>query len=554
MTGMPIRAVFPVFLSVVLVLLAGCSRGGEGEELQLRVTTPATLPDGRSLLRRGNGAEPESLDPHKAQSTTSSNILRDLYEGLVSEAPDGTLIPGVAERWEISEDGVVYTFYLRENAKWSNGEPVTAEDFVYSLRRSVDPATGSSYSAILSPILNAGDIIAGQQPPAALGVEALDARTLRIRLKAPTPYFIGLLAHASSYPVYRPAVEAHGDRFTQPGNAVSNGAYAIKEWVALSHVLAERNPHYWDNANTRIDAVKFLVIDNAEAEFKRYLAGELDMTETVPIPRLDWARRRLPAEYQTHPSISTYYYGLNLERPPFKDNPKLRRALSMALDRETLVEKVTRGGEIPAYGWVPPGILNYTMQKPDWADWPRERRLAEAKRLYEQAVPPEQRPLSIELRYNTSEGHKKIAAAVAAMWKSALGLKVTLINEEWKVLLQNVNAKKVTQVYRAGWVGDYNDAFTFAELMHSRFGLNGTGYANPQYDALVDAASVEPDLVRRRELLEAAERQLLADQPLIPVYFYVSKRMVKPYVKGYVGNIMNHHASKHLWIETGARP
>jgi oligopeptide transport system substrate-binding protein len=548
---MLIRAVLPVvFLSSFI--LTSCGRGsGSGEELTLRITAPVTLPDGRSLLRRGNGAEPESLDPHKAQSTTSSGILRDLYEGLVSEAPDGALVPGVAERWDISEDGFVYTFYLRSNARWSNGAPLTAEDFVYSLRRSVDPATGSSYSAILSPILNAGDVIAGKQPPEALGVEALDAHTLRIRLKAPTPYFIGLLAHASSHPVYRAAVEEHGDRFTQPGNAISNGAYQIKEWVALSHVLAERNPHYWNNANTKIDAVKFLPIDNAEAEFKRYLAGELDLTESLPIPRIDWVKARLPGEYQAHPSVSTYYYGLNLEQPPFKNNPSLRRALSMAIDRKILTEKVTRGGEIPAYGWVPPGIMNYTLQKPDWADWPRDRQIAEAKRLYRQAGYSEKKPLSVELRYNTSEGHKKIAAAVSAMWKTTLGAKVTIINEEWKVLLQNVNAKKITQVYRAGWVGDYNDAFTFAELMHSGFGLNGTGYANPNYDALVDAASVEADLEKRRELLQAAERQLLADQPLIPVYFYVSKRMVKPYIKGYQGNIMNHHASKDLWIETG---
>lgn len=548
---MRIRAVLPVVCLGLSLLCCACSRSGENDELQLRVTAPAKLPDGRSLLRRGNGAEPESLDPHKAQSTTSSGILRDLYEGLVSEAPDGGLIPGVAERWEISTDGFTYTFYLRPTAKWSNGAPLTAEDFVYGLRRSVDPATGSSYSAILAPILNAADVIAGKQPPSALGVEALDAHTLRIRLKAPTPYFIGLLAHASAYPVYRAAVEAHGDRFTQPGKAVSNGAYQITEWVVLSHVQAERNPHYWDNANTQIDAVKFFAIDNAEAEFKRYLAGELDMTEVVPIPRIDWAKTRLPKEYRVHPYLGTYYYGLNLERAPFKNNPALRQALSMAIDRKIITEKVARGGEIPAYGWVPPGIGNYELQKPQWAEWSREQQIEEARRLYRQAGYSEKKPLQVELRYNTSEGHKKIAAAVSAMWKNTLGAKVTIINEEWKVLLQNVNAKKITQVFRAGWIGDYNDAFTFAELMHSGFGLNGTGYANPQYDALVDAASYEADLSKRRLMLEEAERLLLSDQPLIPVYFYVSKRMVKPYIKGYQGNIMNHHATRHLQIEAG---
>ena len=426
---------------------------------------------------------------------------------------------------------------------------MTAEDFAWSLRRSVDPATASVYSAVLSPILNAADVTAGKRPPAELGVEAVDAKTLHIRLKAPTPYFLGLLTHTSTYPVYRPVVEQYTDQYTAPGKNVSNGAYVIKEWVVSSHIILERNPQYWDNANTKIDLVKYLAIDNAESEFKRYLTGELDLTSTVPIPQLDWARTRLPNEYKAHPSISTYYYGLNLEQRPFKNNPKLRLALSMALDRQILVQKVTRGGELPAYGWVPSGIINYTPQKLAWADWPRDRQVAEARRLYREAGYSEAKPLQIEIRYNTSEGHKKMAAAISAMWKMTLGLRTSLVNEEWKVLLDNVNAKKITQVYRAAWVGDYNDAFTFAELMLSRFGLNGTGYASRQYDALVDAAAYEADVMQRRELPQQAEQVLLADQPLIPIYFYVNKRLVKSYVRGYQGNIMDHIYTKYLVID-----
>lgn len=547
---MPAKRILLTRLLLALALglvQAACSRGDD--ELAVRKSQPERLSDGRAMLRKGNGAEPESLDPHKSQSTISSAILRDLYESLVGEAPNGDLIPGAAESWEISPDGLTYTFHLRGNARWSNGQPVTAEDFAWSLRRSVDPATASVYSAVLSPILNAADVTAGKRPPAELGVEARDAKTLRIRLKAPTPYFLGLLTHTSTYPVYRPAVEQYADQYTAPGKNVSNGAYVIKEWVVSSHILLERNPQYWDNANTKIDLVKYLAIDNAESEFKRYLAGELDLTGTVPIPQLDWARTRLPNEYKAHASISTYYYGLNLEQPPFKNNPKLRLALSMALDRQILVQKVTRGGELPAYGWVPPGIINYTPQKPAWADWPRDRQVTEARRLYRKAGYSEAKPLQIEIRYNTSEGHKKIAAAISAMWKMTLGLRTSLVNEEWKVLLDNVNAKKLTQVYRAGWVGDYNDAFTFAELMLSRFGLNGTGYTSPQYDALVDAAAHEADVMQRRELLEQAEQVLLADQPLLPIYFYVNKRLVKPYVQGYQGNVMDHIYTKYLAID-----
>lgn len=539
---------------IVLALLAcgflitGCGNKNDDGELTAR-NKPLVLKDGRTVLRRGNGAEPETLDPHRAQSVTSSNILRDLYEGLVGEAPDGRLVPGAAERWEISNDNKTYIFHLRKNARWSNGEPVTAEDFAYGLRRCVDPATGSPYAEILAPIANAKAIISGEKPPSSLGVKALDAHTLQISLKAPTPYFLGLLTHSSAYPAHRVSIEKHGDAFTQPAKHVSNGAYVLSEWVVASHITVEKNPRYWDAGNTGVDVVRYLPIDNADSEFKRYLAGELEMTGTIPISRLDWAQENLQQDYRTHPSLAVYYYGLNTTRPPFKDAPELRRALSLAVDRRIITEKVTRGGELPAYSWVPPGVSNYTPQKADYAQWPREKQIAKARKLYAQAGYSADNPLRVTLRYNTSEGHKKIATAIASMWKTNLGAEVTLINEEWKVFLANVRTRKITQVYRAGWVGDYNDANTFLELMHSRFGLNGTGYNNPDYDALVDAAALQLDPNRRQELMQQAEAIFLTDQPAIPLYHYVGKRLVKPYVKGFVGNVMSHYHSKHLTIE-----
>ncbi len=536
--------------ALLALLAAGCGAGGQGEEAPLVARiTPEVTADGKFVLRRANGAEPETLDPHRAQSSNASHIIRDLYDSLVTAAPDGTLIPGAAERWDISPDGRTYVFTLRANGRWSNGEPLTASDFVYGLRRCVSPATGSAYAEILKPIENAEAIVAGKQPPDALGALAMDERTLIIQLKAPTPYFLGLLAHTSSFPAHRKSVEQHGDQFTRPGKHVTNGAYRIKEWVTSSHILLERNPYYWNDANTHIDYVRYLPIENADSEFKRYLAGEVDWTGGVPIPRLEAVRKYLKDQFHVFPTLGVYYYGMNVERAPFKNNPKLRKALALAIDRRILVEKVTRGGEIPAYAWVPPGVHNYEQQRVEWMDWPREKQLAEARRLYQESGYANDEPL--ELRYNTLEGHKKIAVAIAYMWKKALGVRVRLINEEWKVFLQNVQLKKITQVYRLGWFGDYDDANTFMELMYSRFGLNGTGYLSAEYDSLVDQASFEADPARRRALLQAAERQLLEDLPIIPLYHYVNKHLLKPYVKGYVGNVLDHHYSKDLRIELG---
>lgn len=537
---------------VVATLLAAC--GGEPADPGTPAS-PARPVGGASgqeraavqVLRKGNGAEPESLDPHRAESVTASNILRDLFEGLTLEAADGRIVPGAAARWDISADGLRYTFHLRPDGRWSNGDPVTAQDFEYGLRRSCDPATLNEYASILYPIENAEAVIAGRLPPAALGVRALDAATLEIRLSGPTPYFLGLLTHATAYAVHRPSVERLGTRFARPGTLVGNGAYRLEEWVVQSHIRLLRNRHYWDDAHTVIDEVFYYPIENDDAEINRYRAGELDFTESVPFRQIRWLRENLAAELRISPYLGSYYFGFNNTRPPFEDNLALRMALSLAVDREILTQRVMGSGEIAAYGFVPP-VQGYTGQRAPWAQWTQEQRNAEARRLYREAGYSDDNPLVVELLYNTDQNHKRVAGALAAMWKQTLGVRTRLLNQEWKVFLESRKRKLITQVFRSGWIGDYNDAYSFAQLMYSANGQNDPGYRSAAYDDLLDQAAIEADPASRRALLEAAERQLLADMPLIPLYFYVSKRLVKPWVGGYTPNIMDHHHTKDFYI------
>jgi oligopeptide transport system substrate-binding protein len=499
------------------------------------------------VLHRGNLTEPTSLDPHKGDGTPSSNVQRDLFEGLVIPAADGSLVPGAAERWEISEDGKTYRFFLREEGRWSNGDAVTADDFVFGLRRSADPATLSNYSMILSPIENADAVISGAELPESLAVVAEDERTLVIRLKAPTPYFIELLTHSTTYPLHEPSLREHGSRFARPGNLVGNGAFVLDEWVVQSHIKLSKSPTYWDRDKVRLETVFYYPIENLNTELKLYRASELDWTDSLPYQQLAWVRKNLPDELHIDPYLGVYYFGFNTSRPPFEGNPGLRQALSMAIDREIITDKVTGAGEIPAYGWVPP-LPGYEGQKPDWALMTVEDRLAEARRLYAQAGYGPDEPLEVEIRYNTSENHKRISLAVAAMWKKELGVKATLINQEFKVFLDTRKQKRETQVFRAAWIGDYRDPFNFLEILHSGHGQNDTGYVSPEYDAFMRRSMSEPEAEARRLILEEAERLLLDDQPVMPIFFYVNRRVVKPWVRGWQSNLLDFHPSQHFYI------
>jgi oligopeptide transport system substrate-binding protein len=537
-----------VCLTLISAVLGACgSPSSDAERGPIGGATGNELA-AEQVLHWGNAAEPQSLDPHRVEGVPGSNIDRDLFEGLVEEAPNGDLIPGAAESWHISDDGLTYTFDLRREARWSNGERLTAADWVYGLRRSADPATGSRYTFILEPIRNAAAVSAGRMPVEALGVRAIGDYGLEIQLESPTPYFLGLLTNSSTYAMHRASVDRYGDRVTRPGNFVSNGAYMLDDWVVQSHVKLVRNPHYWDDVSTVIDEVYFHAMENRVAEISRYRANEIDITYTdLPVSQLDWIMENLADELIVGPYLGSYYYGFNLEQPPFKDNLALRKALTLAVDREIITRDIRKAGEIPAFGWVPP-VANYEQQAMPETAWTQQEREAQARRLYAQAGYSAEHPLEVEILYNTEESHRAIAVAVAAMWRQVLGVRTTITNQEWKVYLDTRRQKLETQVYRAGWIGDYNDANTFASIFHSSSRLNDSGFDNREYDRLLELAAAERDPNRRAEYLQEAERVLLAELPIMPLYFYVTTRLVKPWVAGYEPNIMNHHRSKNFRI------
>jgi oligopeptide transport system substrate-binding protein len=540
----PALTALPTAAAILALLLSaalcGCSR------------SQAPAPGAHAaVLVRGGGPDPDSLDPQKARGFEAQGILRDLCEGLTTLDQGAKVAPGVAATWGVSTDGRIYAFKLRPEARWSNGEPLVAADFVAAWRRLVDPATASAYAQYVDVIANAGDIVAGRKKPETLGVSAPDDSTVVVTLASPAPYLPTLLSHPCTCPVHRPTLAAHPEGFARPGLMISDGAFVLSEWVQGSYLLALRNHNYWNDAATRLDGVKYLFIPDENAELTRYRGGELQVTFVVPRGQFDWIKANLAPELHVAPQLSTYYYGFNLRRAPFKDQPRLRRALSLVIDREKLAERVLRVGELPAYGWVPPGIDNYGPQSFDYAGKPMPERVAEAQRLYAEAGYSRTRPLEFELRYNAGEVHTKLALAIASMWKEALGVEVRLTQVEFKSLLEDIDRGDV-EMFRSSWVGDYNDPYTFAQYLKSDFGVNLPRYRSAPYDALLTRAAQETDAAGRRALLEEAERTMLRDHPLLPLYFYVNKHLVKPEVLGWYDNVMNVVYSKHLALKPAA--
>ena len=530
-SGMKLRR-----LSVLLFICLGTASCGG----------PTEPGSSASVLHRGLASDPESLDPHKARSTQAADVLRDIGEGLLGYSETGELLPAAATSWEISEDGLTYTFQLRPDARWSNGDAVTAEHFVFSLRRLVDPATAAFYAQALEAIVNSQEVVAGELPASDLGVEAIDPLTLKVSLQQPTPYLLGLLTHPSTFPVHPGSVAEHGDAFSRAGNLLSNGAYVLASWEPGSVLELVRNEQYWNDAETALDAVHHHVLPQEVTEFNRYRAGELHITGNVPPERIKQVREEMPDELFISTYLAVYYYGFNLTKPPFKDNPQLREALSMAVDREILVEKITERGEAPAYSWVPPGVDNYDPRRFNFAELSQDERNVRARNLYREAGYSKENPLLTELRYNTSDTQQRMALAIQSMWRDVLGVETTLINEEFQVLLANMREREVTQVFRSSWIGDYNDAHTFLSILQSGNPSNMPGYENELYDSLMLKAANQVDLDKRRAYLEEAERVLLADHPVIPLYFFVSKHMVSPEVVGWGDNVLNYHYSQHL--------
>ncbi|CDG88954.1 oligopeptide ABC transporter substrate-binding protein OppA [Xenorhabdus bovienii] len=490
----------------------------------------------KQVLVRNNGSEPQSLDPHKIEGVPESNIARDLFEGIVINGPNGEILPGVATHWE-NQEFKVWTFHLRKDAKWSNGDPVTAQDFVYSWRRLADPNTASPYASYLqyAHIINVDDVIKGKQKPESLGVKALDDHTFQVTLSEPVPYLVRLLIHSTMSPVHRATVEKYGDRWTQPQNFVGNGAYKLKSWSINERLVFERSPTYWDNKNTIINQVTFLPISSEVTDVNRYRSGEIDMTySNLPIELFQKLKKEIPDQLRVNPYLCTYFYEINNQKPPFND-PRVRTALKLGMDRDLITNKVKNQGDTPAYGWVPPYIADFKDEKPDWyTKLNQQQRNEEAKKLLAEAGFSKDNPLKISLLYNTSDLHKKMAIAAAAIWKKNIGVEVSLENQEWKTFLDTRHQGNY-DIARAGWCADYNEPTTFLNVKLSYSSNNTAHYKSETFDALMkEALKVKSD-AERVEIYKQANALIDKDSAVVPLYYYVSTRLVKPYVGGYTG-------------------
>ncbi|MFQ5972800.1 MAG: peptide ABC transporter substrate-binding protein [Alphaproteobacteria bacterium] len=517
--------------------------------LSLALVVGASVASAEVVFHRGNTGEPETLDPHRTSTTYESNILHDLLEGLVIHDPAANVVPGVAESWEISEDGKIYTFHLRGNAKWSNGDPVTAGDFVFSLRRILTPDTGAKYSNILYPIKSAEAINNGEASPEDLGVVAIDDTTLQIELESATPYFLELLTHQTGLPVHPPSVEAWGDDFVRPENMVTNGAYILDEVVPQAHVKAVRNENYWENDSVQVDTIFYYATEDRAAALRRFQAGELHTNNDVPQDQVRWMKENLAEEFKASPRLGTYYYALNMKDAALAD-ARVRRALSMAIDREYIVEEITGAGQMPAYSFVPPGTGNYG--EPALADY-RELsmidREEQAIELLTEAGYGPDNPLEVEIRYNTSENHKQVALAIADMW-APLGVEVKLFNSDVATHYAYLRDGGEFQVARAGWIADYNDAQNLLFLVESdSVGFNYAKYDNPEYDALMDKAATTIDLEDRAKILRQAEEHFMRDLPFIPIYHYVNLELVSSDVSGWEQNVQGVHLTKYVRLK-----
>jgi len=513
---------------------------GAGLAMASTVTFAAEVPAGVQLadkqeLVRGNGTEVATIDPHKSQGVPESHVIRDLLEGLVTQDADGNLLPGAADSWETS-DNQTYTFHLRKDAKWSNGDPVTADDFVYSFQRLVDPNTASPYSWYMeyTKMKNAKAIIAGKADKGTLGIKAADDHTLVVELESPVPYFVMMMGHQSTSPVHKATVEKYGDQWTKPENFVGNGAYVLDQWVVNERLTLKRNENYWDNDKTVINKVSFLPIENQVAEMNRFLSGEIDITNEIPLEHYKRLTKEYPESVSVVGNLCTYYYLFNTKVAPF-DDVRVRKAISYTIDRNIVANAIMGQGQKPAYFLTPEITAGFEPEMPAYGKMTQKERNAEAQRLLAEAGYGEDNPLKFSLLYNTSENHKKVAVALGSMWKKSLGVNVTLENQEWKTYLSTKDSGDF-QVARAGWCGDYNEASSFLTLMKSGNTTGGIHYDSKAYDALMEKAITSKSEEERTALYAEAEKLMANDMPLAPIYQYVKSRLLSEKVGGFPAN------------------
>ncbi len=533
-----------IFLSILLatcVTLTGC---GSSE-------TNVVAGNKSGTLYWGNGTEPQSLDPQIATGVPEHHVISTVMEGLVLK--DRKTLeprPGVAKTWDISNDGRVYTFYLRENAKWSNGDAHTAHDYVWSWWRALQRALGNQYAYMLFPIKNAKRYYDGETSDFSdVGVKAIDNRTLQVTLTNPTPYFLQLLDHYSLFPVHQATIEKfgradeRGTRWSYEGNLVGNGPYKLEEWKINRHITVTKNPYYWDEANVSINSIVFKPVDNAVTEERMFRAGALHVTSSIPADKIAIYQEKSAPELKITPYLGTYFYRLNINTPQLQDK-RVRRALGMAIDRKQLVDNITKGGQIPAYTMTPPGTMGYFPESTlNFDPEAAKRLLAEAGYPNGEGFPP------IEILYNTNEGHRKIAVALQEMWKNYLNIDIKLLNQEWKVYLATESAGDY-QISRGGWIGDYVDPNNFLDMFLCNGGNNRTGWCNEEYDRLIlEVAPSQSSHEQRLKIFQQAETILLEDMPIIPVYTYTSIKLLHPSVRNFDDNILNQAMYKDLYLD-----
>ena len=531
---------FSFLMLMLFISLTGC---GSGE-------SNVSLGNKTGILYWGNGTEPASLDPHIATGVPEHHIMSSVMEGLVlKDRRSLEPRPGVAESWTISDDGRVYTFKLRDDARWSNGDPHIANDYVWSWWRALQPALGNQYAYMLFPIKNAKRYYDRETEDFGdVGVKALDKRTLQVTLTNPTPYFLQLLDHYSLFPVHQATIEKFGNadqrgtRWSYEGNLVSNGPFKLDEWKINRHITVTRNLHYWDNDNVALNGIVFKPVENTVTEERMFRAGQLHVTSSVPADKISTYRKSNSTELKIAPYLGTYFYRLNIKTPQLQDR-RVRRALGMAIDREKLVENITKGGQIPAYTMTPPGTMGY-YPKSTLAFDPEG-----AKNLLSEAGYPNGEGFpAIEILYNTNEGHRKIAVALQEMWKQYLNVDIKLLNQEWKVYLATESAGDY-QISRGGWIGDYVDPNNFLDMFLCGGGNNRTGWCNEEYDRLIlEVAPSQSSHEERLAVFQQAETMLLNDMPIIPVYTYTSLKLVDLSVGNLDGNIMNQAMYKDIYL------
>lgn len=502
-----------------------------------------------TVLNRGNDIDPSTLDQQHTVTVQEARVLNDLYEGLVTENAKGEIIPGVAKSWDISPDGLTYTFKLRDDAKWSNGDPVTAQDFVFTFRRIMDPNTAAPYANVLFPIQNAQSVVTGKMPKEKLGVDAPDDYTLKITLNAPTPYFVQLMANHTSLPFYHKSIEKYGDKFTTPGNMVSNGAYQLVSFRPNDKITLKKNPYYYDADKVKIDVVNWLPFEDRSSCMRRFEAKEIQTCSDVAAEQMDYVKKTFGAQLHLAPWLGSYFLDIKgKDGSPLRD-ARVRRAISMVIDRDFIASEVWRGTMLPSYSLVPPGIDNYVSGgvKQDFADTDIFGREDEAKALLKEAgVAPDS--LTLELYYSTSENHKNVMAAVADMLKN-IGIKAKLNEMDGSTYFSFLREDGDFNLARDGWIGDYSDPQSFLFLYQTGNAFNYPKWSNKTYDSLMEKAAITTDLKARADILADAERLLLKEQVIIPLLTYASRALVSDQIVGWEDNIKDVHATQWLSLK-----